>query len=858
MRTSSQGSVSAVSAKCPSVFRACNQAPRLRDSANVVAVPSLRRDEAVARSAAIAVDSYAIELDLTSTGPRFRSQTTIRFRAAPATSTFLDVRADALTAVRLNGVALDPAALHDGRFPLSLPLSPNDIGSSNDIVVDAWMAWSHDGEGLHRHVDQADGRSYAYAMSFLDAAPRWFACFDQPDLKAPVTLTVHCPADWIVAGNGPATRDGAGVWHLAQTPPIATYLATVLAGPYHSRQRTHDGVELVLHARRSLAPHLDRDADALFAHTADCLDEFHRLFGVRYPWGEYHQAFVADFNAGAMENPGCVTFDDAMIFRGAATDAQRDDRANTIAHEMAHMWFGNLVTMRWWDGIWLNESFAEFMGVHTVEQGTRFEGAWSDFCLGREAWGYRADQLPTTHPVAGEVVDNREALLNFDGISYAKGAAVLRQLVAFVGEDAFFAGLRSYLDKHAFGNTDLADLLTELERASGRDLSEWTRTWLQTSGVATLRPRWSGADLIVVQEAEVLRDHVMEIGCYDLRDGMLSLRERRSVEVTGPETVVPGLDRADVVLLNDRDLTFAKIRFDDRSRATVLADLRLIVDPLARALCWGALWDAVRDGELPARQHVVAVLRGVVAESDPSLVQTLLGQALRSATSFAPVQEQDKLVADLVRECWDVEVEVGSDLQLVRVRAAVQAMTDTRRLRDLLTGTSVPDGLVVDSELRWHVVRRAAALGEIDAAGIDRELAADRTASGQLQAEAALAALPDPDAKRRSWETALSGQATNAQVRAIGSGFWQRDQLELLHPYAERYVVDLQGLSDRVSPQLATAITTQLFPSVFITPEVLASIRGELAHERLHIGMWRALLEQQDDLSRALHAQQNG
>ncbi len=805
--------------------------------------------EARARAAVLDVTSYDIELDLTHGDTWFWSTTVVRFRATEGEATFLEL--DCLTTVvaTLDG---RPITLQANRFAL------DGLGGEHEVKVVARCAYTRTGEGLHRFQDPADDEVYIYGQAFLDDAQRFFACFDQPDLKAVYRLTVTAPEGHVVRSNTRATSSAGNVHVFAQTVPLSTYHLTLAAGPWHGETVWHDGIELGVWCRASLAEHLD--AAELFEVTRQCFDLQQRAFGSRYPFGDsYDQVFVPEFNAGAMENPGMVTFtDEGFIFRSRTTEGNRRLRAQVIAHEMAHMWFGNLVTMRWWDGIWLNESFAEFMGVHTVEQGTRFEGAWSDFCLGREAWGYRADQLPTTHPVAGEVVDNREALLNFDGISYAKGAAVLRQLVAFVGEDAFFAGLRSYLDKHAFGNTDLADLLTELERASGRDLSEWTRTWLQTSGVATLRPRWSGADLIVVQEAEVLRDHVMEIGCYDLRDGMLSLRERRSVEVTGPETVVPGLDRADVVLLNDRDLTFAKIRFDDRSRATVLADLRLIVDPLARALCWGALWDAVRDGELPARQHVVAVLRGVVAESDPSLVQTLLGQALRSATSFAPVQEQDKLVADLVRECWDVEVEVGSDLQLVRVRAAVQAMTDTRRLRDLLTGTSVPDGLVVDSELRWHVVRRAAALGEIDAAGIDRELAADRTASGQLQAEAALAALPDPDAKRRSWETALSGQATNAQVRAIGSGFWQRDQLELLHPYAERYVVDLQGLSDRVSPQLATAITTQLFPSVFITPEVLASIRGELAHERLHIGMWRALLEQQDDLSRALHAQQNG
>ena len=812
--------------------------------------------EARARAAVLDVMSYDIELDLTHGDTWFWSTTVVRFRATEGAATFLEL--DCLTTVvaTLDG---RPITLRANRFAL------DDLGGEHEVKVVARCAYTRTGEGLHRFQDPADDEVYVYGQAFLDDAQRFFACFDQPDLKAVYRLTVTAPEGHVVRSNTRGTSraisDGAGkgnVHVFAETVPLSTYHLTLAAGPWFGQTVWHDGIELGVWCRASLADHLE--ADELFEVTRQCFDLQQQAFGSRYPFGDsYDQVFVPEFNAGAMENPGMVTFtDEGFIFRSRTTEGNRRMRARVIAHEMAHMWFGNLVTMRWWDGIWLNESFAEFMGLHTVEQGTRFKGAWSDFCLGGEAWGYRADQLPTTHPVAGEVSDNREALLNFDGISYAKGAAVLRQLVAFVGEETFFAGLRAYLDKHAFANTDLADLLTELERASGRDLSEWTCAWLQTSGVATLRPRWSGADLVVVQEAELLRDHVMEIGCYDLLDGVLRLREHRSVEVTAAETVIPGMDRADLVLLNDRDLTFAKIRFDDRSLATVLAHLRLLADPLARALCWGALWDAVRDGELPARQHVAAVLRGVVAESDPSLVQTLLGQALRSATSFAPVGEQDELVDDLVRACWDAEVGVGTDLQLVRVRAAVQAMTDTSRLRDLLTGTSVPDGLVVDSELRWHVVRRAAALGELDAAGIDRELAADRTASGQLQAEAALAALPDADAKRRSWETAFSGKATNAQVRAIGSGFWQRHQLELLHPYVERYLADLQGLSDRVSPQLATSVTTQLFPSVFITPEVLANVRRELTRKRLPSGMWRTLLEQQDDLRRALHAQESG
>jgi aminopeptidase N len=554
-----------------------------------------------------------------------------------------------------------------------------------------------------------------------------------------------------------------------------------------------------------------------------------------------------------------VTFnDESFVYRSRTTAGARRLRAQVIAHELAHMWFGNLVTMRWWDGIWLNESFAEFMGLQTTDEGSRFSGAWADFCLGRKAWGYRADQLPTTHPVAGQVADNRTALLNFDGISYAKGASVLRQLVAFVGQDAFFAGLRTYLAKHAYGNTDLADLLIELEAASGRDLESWARTWLETSGVATLRPRWDDGGLVVIQDSDHLRDHVVEIGLYDDDGRQIRLRERIPLEVSGTETRVPGATPADLVILNDRDLTFAKLRFDDRSRETVLTGLARVQDPLARALCWGALWDATRDGELAARDHVRAVLAAIAAEDDPSLAETLLGQAHMAAACYAPVAEQAGLLAKLARFNWAAStIHPGSDLQLVRARAAVQATTNAGHLQGLLRGTDVPEGLVVDNELRWLVVRRAASLGHVDGADIDRELTADRTATGQLHAEAARASLPDPAEKRRTWEYLVAGEVSNAQARAIGGGFWQHGQDELLRPYADAYVEAVPQLWERLTPVLAASLTTRLFPSTLVDPEVHTLTGRLLEQDDLPAGARRIVSEQRDDLRRALHAQQS-
>ena len=809
---------------------------------------TLTQTEASRRAAAVRDVQYDVVLDLTHGDVWFWSTTTVRFTATGEPGLFLEL--DCLTMVE---------AVLDGATRLSTQgnrIGLDGLTGEHEVRVVARCAYTRSGEGLHRFTDPADGAVYVYANAFLDDAQRFYACFDQPDVKAPVRLSVVAPDDAVVRSN---TRGELveGQWVFAQTAPLSTYMLTLAAGPWHGATRWHDGIELGVWCRASLATHFD--AGELLDVTADCLDFQQREFGSRYPFGDsYDQVFVPEFNAGAMENPGMVTFnDESFVYRSRTTEGARRLRAQVIAHEMAHMWFGDLVTMRWWDGIWLNESFAEFMGLHTTDEGTRFSGAWADFCLGRKAWGYRADQLPTTHPVAGTVADNRTALLNFDGISYAKGASVLRQLVAFVGQEAFFDGLRSYLAKHAFGNTDLPDLLVELEAASGRDLERWAHEWLETSGVATLRPRWDGDRLVVVQDSETLRDHVVEVGCYDDDGTQVVLRERIPVEIRGAETPVPGATPADLVLLNDRDLTFAKLRFDDRSRETVLSGLARVADPLARALCWGALWDALRDGELPARDHVRAVLSAVVAEDDPSLVETLLGQAHTAAVLFAPRDEREGLLDRLARFSWAAAAtQPGSDLQLVRARAAVQASTDERQLQGLLRGTEVPDGLVVDSELRWLVVRRAAALGQVDAGDVERELAADRTQSGELHARAALAALPDPAAKRRAWDALVGGEVTNAQVRAVAGGFWQHGQDELLRPYVQPYVDGVPGLWARLSPALAGSLTSRLFPGTLVSADVLEATGGLLARDDLPPAARRIVLECRDDLRRALHARE--
>jgi aminopeptidase N len=817
-------------------------------------VKNLTRDQARRRAALLDVRSYDVALDLTGGAERFGSVSVVAFGCRePGATSFVELDAELLSA-ELNGRPVGP--LEGNRIVLS------DLQADNLLTVSARCSYSRTGEGLHRFLDPVDGQTYLYAQSFLDDAQRIFACFDQPDLKAAFRLSVQAPPAWTVVANARGGRV-ADRWEFAPTERMSTYLFTVAAGPWHSVAGRHDGIDLGLHCRRSLAEHLDADAAELLEVTRQCLDLQQELFGRRYPFGDtYDQLFVPEFNAGAMENPGAVTFSEVFVFRSRTTADKRRQRAMVLAHEMSHMWFGDLVTMRWWDDLWLNESFAELMGFLSVDRATRFTGAWVDFCASRKAWGYRADQLPSTHPVQGDVPDSRSALLNFDGISYAKGASVLRQLMATIGEDAFFAGVRGYVARHAFANTEFADLLWQLEQASGRDLADWSRAWLQTSGVSTLRAVVDGG-LRVDQESDVLRPHRIGVGLYDRVDDALVLRKRLDVEVVGAraELGVTGAERPDLLLPNDGDQSFATLRFDDRSLATLLTDLRRLGDPLSRALCWAALWDACRDGELPAADLVHAVLAGVDVEQDPAVTATLLRQALTAAVLYAAdgAPLLDELAEASRAAAWSTPA--GSDLQLTRVRAlASAARTDEHAevLVRLLDGSQVPDGLAVDTDLRWHLVERLAVLGRLGEREIDAELSRDDTSAGRLHALTARAAQPHVKAKQQAWaRVTRDEQLSNHETEAVAVGFWQSGQDDLLRPWVDRYVVELPALWDARTPQVAGTLAERLFPSTLVEQDVLDRT-AVLEHAALPAGLRRYAAEGRHDLARAVRARAAG
>jgi aminopeptidase N len=834
-------------------------------------MPSLTRAEATARAATITVTGYEIDLDVTGDGDTFRSRTVLRFAAVPGTSSFVELEPVELLCATLNGTAVDPSALADERLALT------GLAAENELVVEGEMRYSNTGEGLHRFVDPADGRVYLYAHMFLDGARRIFPCFDQPDLKARFTLSVTAPQEWLVAANGaPAGPAEGGRRQFMTTEPLSTYLVSLIAGPYHARTDEHDGIPLALYTRQALAVHLDEQAEEIFTITKQCLDRYHQLFEVRYPFGGYGQAFVPEFNFGAMENPGLVIFRDEFIHTSAVTDGEREQRAMVIAHEMAHQWFGNLVTMAWWDDLWLNESFAEYLGTRITAEATAFTETWTTFAMQRKAWGTRADQRPSTHPVAPTDVDDTAlALLNFDGISYAKGAAVLRQLVAWVGDEAFLAGLNDHFATHAYGNATLADLLAALSKASGRDLTSWAELWLRRAQVNTLRAEAVVDDdgnyvaVTLVQTAPegypTLRPHRLGIGLYDrTQDG--TVVRRRLLEVDADPVVdggrtplaeLAGEPAADLLLINDGDLTYAKVRLDDASADAVPLVLPLLEDSLARAVIWGATLDAVVDGERPVAELVTLVLAALPVEREVVIIEDVL-RMTRALVDRYPTPETRPAALEMLAQAGDrllAAAEPGGSRQLAALRGLIGATTDTNRLRGWLDGEGVPAGLTIDDDLRWLVLYRLVVLGAAGPDEIEAALAADRSALGAQQAARARAALPDAGAKARAWELIINDKASSNRIlEATAQGFWQPEQLTLVAPYVERYFADMPGMLSRRTGMSGERVAAMAFPAVVVEPRTRELAAGLLADEGLSSILRRVITDGDDDVRRALLA----
>ena len=828
---------------------------------------NLTRDEAARRAALLSISSYRVSLDLgNANDPQartFGSTSTIEFSCAePGASTFLDLIAPSVRSVTLNGVELDPGKVFaDSRVQLA------GLQAENQVTVVADCAYSRTGEGLHRFSDPADGRVYLYTQFEPADARRLYANFEQPDLKASFTFDVKAPAGWYIASNSaPAKRapvvDGVAHWTFLPTPRISTYITVVVAGPYHVASDHYtrvlaDGttLEIPLNAlcRASLADHLDDEA--IFDVTKRGLDFFHDKFDYPYPFGKYDQAFVPEYNLGAMENPGCVTFTEHYVFRSKQTDQAYESRANVILHEMAHMWFGDLVTMRWWDDLWLKESFADFMGSYGSVGATRWKNAWVSFANRRKAWAYRQDQLPSTHPIVATINDLEDAKLNFDGITYAKGASVLKQLVAYVGEDAFLEGSRHYFKSHAFGNTTLADLLSALEETSGRDLSAWSKAWLETSGVNTL----TFADGVVRQDG-TLRPHRIAVGAYELGDAGVARVARTELDLEGESAVIPeDIASAAFVLVNDDDLSYCKVVLNEEQLAFAYEHLSSFRDPMPRSLIWSSLWNMTRDGVLPGRRFLEFVSRHAASESEVAVLSNLLAQAEFVLTFYLNdanrIAAQEQVAALAERELSAAAS--ASDKQLAWARFYATAGSrpqDLDYLNALLEGTAELEGLTMDADLRWEFLLGLTAAGKADKPRIDAELARDQTASGHRNHAGCLASRPLPEAKAEVWRKVMApGDQPNDLLRALLSGFNRAGQTKLLAEYAEPYFESLDRIWAERTIENASAIVSGAFPELLVNERTLALADGWLAGEHAP-ALRRLVSEARDDLARALRA----
>jgi aminopeptidase N len=856
-----------------------------------VALPNLTRDEAAERAALVTVENYRIVLDLTDgngapSESTFRSTTTVTFDALAGSDTNIDIAARSVHSATLNGVELDVTGYDESKG-----IALTGLAEHNVLVVDAECAYSNSGEGLHRFVDPVDDEVYLYSQFETADAKRMFACFDQPDLKATFDVSVTAPAHWQVISNGAAVSDepfgNGSVRTFATTPRMSTYLVALIAGPYARWDDVysdeHGDIPLGIFCRASLREFMD--ADRLFTETKQGFGFYHENFGVPYAFGKYDQLFVPEFNAGAMENAGAVTFLEDYVFRSKVTRYSYERRAETVLHEMAHMWFGDLVTMTWWDDLWLNESFATFASVLCQAEATEYTQAWTTFANVEKSWAYRQDQLPSTHPVAADIPDLHAVEVNFDGITYAKGASVLKQLVAYVGLEAFLAGLRDYFRDHAFDNATFGDLLGALEKSSGRDLSHWGRQWLKTTGLNTLRAdfdvdgdgtftRFAIAQGGAAPGAGETRVHRLAVGIYDDDDfsGKLVRIRREELDVEGEHTDVSalhGVSRGKLILVNDDDLTYCSLRLDSDSLQTVLTRIADIADPLPRTLAWSAAWEMTRDAELKARDFVALVMRGVHAETEVGVAQRLLLQAQTALGSYGDPDWAasagwpafgDRLL-DLARESAP-----GSDHQLAFVNALCASVLSRNHVAVLATlldnepaAVNLP-GLVIDTDLRWRIVTALAGSGDIDAAGpvtpfIDAESEQDPTAAGRRNAAAASAARPQPAVKDAAWLQVIEDDTlANITTRAIVTGFVRPGQGEPLAPFTAKYFDAIAGVWERRSSEVAQTVVVGLYPSWDVSQSGLDAADAFLADPDVPPALRRLVLEGRAGVERALRA----
>ncbi|MFZ9802081.1 MAG: aminopeptidase N [Candidatus Nanopelagicales bacterium] len=842
---------------------------------------NITRNEAIQRAGLVSDPVYTVSLELDGKGETFSCFASIDFKAQENSNTWIDLVSPLVESVWLNGEELNVKEVFNGTRIQLRNLNPE-----NKLKIKAQCSYMNTGEGLHRHIDPVDNEVYIYTQFEVPDCRRVFPVFEQPDIKGVLNLTVKTPTKWTVISNTetPAPKNienNFSIWTFNQTPKMSSYLYAICAGPYARKTDIYEGkfgkYPLAIFVRPSLSQYLDHEE--IFEVTKQGFKWFEEKFQIGYPFKKYDQVFVPEFNAGAMENVGCVTFRDEYIFRSRTTRTAYESRANTILHELAHMWFGDLVTMKWWNDLWLNESFAEWAAHWASSGATQYNEAWTLFHVQRKAWAYRQDQLPSTHPIAANMPDLDSVYENFDGITYAKGASALRQLVAWVGEENFLKGLKNYFEKHAWKNTELKDLLNELSISSGRELDSWSKIWLESSGATLLRPEIEVdknnliTKLLINQEPPssppgldpVLRPHRLALGVYEKQENKLVRTKRIEVDVVGGQTEIKelvGTKRPDLLLINDDDLTYAKIRLDSHSLNTATKEIASIESSLSRALIWGAVWDMVRDAEVGTGKYLDLVLAGIEKETDIGLVQQVLMQCRSSIDVFADRKNRKnyniKLATGL--EKLISQAKPGSDRQLALLRtfsAVATTEEQINKVAQILDGIEKIEGLVVDTDLRWALLRRLVVVGKRGEKEIDEELKKDDTVMGREHAAGAKAAMPSLDAKQKAWEQVINNEnLTNSELHSILAGISYMDHEEVLKNFVDKYFDSVSSLWNARTHEIGQSLVTGLFPSTNINQDVIKKCDEFLEkNKELAVGARRIIIEQRDSLARALKAQ---
>lgn len=841
---------------------------------------NLTKVEALTRSRLITVKGYDIEIDLrgVTSSPTFRTTATVTFLAEPGESSFIDAIAHSVHRVVLNGAQLDPAEVfHDSR--ISLPT----LKADNTLEIEADFLYTNSGEGLHRFVDPVDNEIYLYTQFEVPDSRRVFPVFEQPDLKATFRFTIHAPEHWQVVSNQPTPEatatDNGSTWAFSATPRISSYITALIAGPYEvvrdelvsSSGKT---IPLGVFSRKSLSQYLD--TDYILGITRKGFEYFESRFGIPFPFEKYDQLFVPEFNAGAMENAGAVTFTESYVFRSQVSDAVRERRVVTILHELAHMWFGDLVTMRWWNDLWLNESFAEWASTIATAEATEWTEAWTTFQAMEKSWAYRQDQLPSTHPIVANIRDIEDVQVNFDGITYAKGGSVLKQLVAWVGEDAFFRGVHNYFVKHQWSNATLSDLLGELEETSGRKLRHWSELWLETAGVNTLYPEVSVDDAGVITAFQIrqtapaewptLRPHRLAVGFYNpSEDGTLQRVWRSELDIDGELSEVTealGQVRPALILINDDDLAYAKIRLDDHSRVTAVADLSRVASPLARALIWGSLWDSTRDAETPPTEFIELVLGNIAHESESTTIRTALGQLSLVARNYVSPARRSEVLEDVATRVWELAssaAAAGSDaqFQLVKSFATLASTADHAEiLRSLRQGDLGLDGLTIDTDLSWELLSGLALCGAVGPDDIDAALAEDNTSNGQQAAARARSLLPKTQDKKTVFDQLVSSDDTpNAIVRSLTLGYDLVNDQSALEPLVDEYFAMLETMWGQRTYKIAEYLAEGLYPSSLVSEDLVTKSRQWLDSHPSIPALRRIVEENLAGVERALRVQ---